>query len=597
MIASIALAVLLMAGTPSGEAGFTARPKRPPATRNAPAAQPAPVAPPATGDVVRPQATPSARPAHRGAGAVVYVTAAGRAYLDAGSEDGLAAGAEIVLRRGAAVQGKCTVEAVAPHHAVCTAPPGAPDRRAASPPVSQLGGRVRVGDSFDLPAVPEPAPPPVLPPPPAPEVMARRLAVVEAAPQAQVAFQGSEKPETLIMPRTRAIDVSLEHQTWDASPGGTSTKDSLDVIARGVPLSSWLFLDLDARVEHWSARQNPRFRPNDDTQVYVWQAELTAVPNDAVSISAGRVLPWGIPGATIFDGGMVGWHGLLSGTRTEAGLFGGTVPQPDTLKLTGERATGGAYWIVDGQLAGGVFRTEGRLAAARTPELGTRGEGSLTARYFVRLLDLSAEANLGAGGKEHAEGYLDSARLDATLRPVTGLSVGGSFRYSGLAWPQTFDPPAFPGHSREADGFLAWDATRWLRLGGTAGTAEDLESNLHRTWLGPELAFPRVLGGWATFSFGYLEESGWIEGRSAYGQLVATPWKPIWLLARASWSHESTQGPSQDEGALTLGGRAQLNQWLALRLTVSGRTVLDAAGEAVDRPTGLTAFGTLQASF
>jgi hypothetical protein len=593
MIATTALAVLLVAAAP-GDAPGAKRPRRP-AAKSAPA--PKPVPPPQPGDVVRPQATPSARPAHRGTGAVAYVTAAGHAYLDAGSDDGLATGAEVVLRRGGEVQGKCTIEALAPHHAVCTAPQGGPERRAATPPGSDLRGHVRVGDTFDLPAVPEPAPPPLLPPPAPPDVMARRLAVVQAAPQAQVAFQGTGKTETLIMPRTRAIDVSLEHQTWDVSPGGASSKESLDIIARGVPLSSWLFLDLDARAEHWSTRQNPRFRPKDRTQLYVWQAELTAIPSDALSISAGRVLPWGIPGATIFDGGMVGWHGLVSGMRAEAGVFGGTVPQPETLRLTGQRETGGGYWIFDRQLASGVFRTEGRLAATRTPELGTRGEASLTARYFVRALDFSAEANLGAGGKLHASGYLDSARVDATVRPVNGLSVGGSYRYSGLAWPQTFDPPAFPARSREADGFLAWDAKRWLRLGGTIGTAQDVASHLHRTWFGPELAFPRVLGGWATFSFGYLQESGWIAGRSAYGQLVATPWKPIWLLARASWSHESTAGPSQDEAALTLGGRAQLNAWLAARVTLSGRTVLDRGGEAGGRQTGLTAFGTLQASF
>jgi hypothetical protein len=515
---------------------------------------------------------------------VSYVTGSGRAYLDAGSEDGLATGAAVILRRGAETKGKCTIETLAPHHAVCT------------------GVQARVGDTFALPATPEPASPAVLPPPPSQEVLARRLAVVEAAPQGQVGFQAtSTKPDSLAMPRTRAVDVALTQQTWDASPGGASSKESLDVVARGVPLASWLFLDLDARVEHWASRQNPRFRPNDRTQLYVWQAQLTAIPSDALSLAAGRVLPWGIPGATIFDGGMVGWHGRLSpSTRTEVGIFGGTVPQPDTLRLTGERATGGGYWFVDHQLAGGVLRTEGRLAAVRSPELGTRGEASLTARYFVRALDFSAEANLGAGGKEHAPGYLDSARIDATARPVTGLAVGGSFRYSGLAWPQPFDPAAFPGRSREADGFLSYDVARWLRVGGTGGIAEEIGAHSSRHWLGPEVTLPRVLGGWATFSLGYLEESGWIAGRSAYAQLVATPWKPIWLLARASWSHDSSQGLFHDEGALTLGGRAPLNRWLALRLTLTGRTVLDATGEGEgggSRPSAVTAFATLMASF
>ncbi len=573
MILNSALAVLLLAAGPA-DAARAKRAPRPPPSRAAPSVQPA-----ADRGTAHPEASPSARPAHRGTGGVAYVTAGGRAYLDAGSEDGLAAGTVIALRRGGEVQGKCTIEAIAPHHAVCT------------------GAHARVGDTFELPAVPEATPPVVLPAPPSPEVLARRRAVVETAPQPQVGFQATGKPEPLVMPRTRAVDVSVEHQTWNASPGGTSSKESLDIVARGVPLSSWLFLDLDARLEHWTARQNARFRPHDQTQLYVWQAQLTAVPSDALSVSAGRVLPWGIPGATIFDGGMAGWHGRFGETRTEVGLFGGTVPQPDTLRFTGERATGGGYWIIDRQLAGGVLRTEGRLAAVRSPELGTRGEASLTGRYFVRLLDFSAEANLGAGGKEHAPGYLDSARLDATVRPFAGLSLGGSYRYSGLAWPQTFDPPAFPARSREADAFLAYDVFRWLRLGGTGGYAEDLSSHLSRRWVGPEVGFPRVLGGWANFSFGYLQESGWIAGRSAYGQLIATPWKPLWLLARASWSHDDSAPLFQDEVALTLGARAQLNQYLALRLTFSGRSGLNSGGGEGNRPTGLTAFGTLQASF
>jgi hypothetical protein len=398
------------------------------------------------------------------------------------------------------------------------------------------------------------------------------------------------------MPRTRAVDVSLTHQTWDTSPGGASSKESLDILARGVPLTSWLFLDLDARAEYWSSRQNARFRPHDQTQLYVWQAQLTAVPTDALSVSAGRVLPWGVPGATVFDGGMLAWHGRVGDARAEAGVFGGAVPQPDTLEMTGERATGGAYWILDRQLSGAVFRSEGRVAAVRSPELGTRGEASLTGRLFLRTFDLSAEANLGAGGKVHAPGYLDSARIDATARPLAGLSLGGSFRYSGLAWPQPFDPPAFPAQSREADGFVAYDVVRWLRLGGTAGYAEDLSSGASRRWIGPEATFPRVLGGWATINAGYLEEQGWIAGRSAHLQLVATPWKPVWLLARVAWSHEEVLGPFQDEGSLTLGGRAQLNQFLALRLTLSGRAALN-GGEEGGRPTGLTAFATLQASF
>ncbi|HET9552459.1 MAG TPA: hypothetical protein VFP50_05780, partial [Anaeromyxobacteraceae bacterium] len=48
-----------------------------------------------------------------GVGRVVQVTGA-RAYLDAGADDGLAAGQVVALRRGEADAGRCTVEAVSP---------------------------------------------------------------------------------------------------------------------------------------------------------------------------------------------------------------------------------------------------------------------------------------------------------------------------------------------------------------------------------------------------------------------------------------------------------------------------------------------------
>ncbi|HVO18823.1 MAG TPA: hypothetical protein VMU15_06180 [Anaeromyxobacter sp.] len=557
-----ALAALLLAAAP-------ARP-----------AKPAPPAAEDTGPSERPEASPSARPAHRGTGSVAYVTA-GRAYLDAGSEDGLAAGATVELRRKGEPAGRCTVTDIAPHHAVCT------------------GARARVGDTFALEAPPPPPPPPrLLPPPPGEDVLARRRSVVQSAEVPQVAFQAqASAPAPLAEPRTRAIDISLGSQTWEASPGGTSNRESVDILARGVPLSSWLFLDLDARAEHWFSRQNPRFLPKDTTHLYLWQAELTAIPSDSLSVSAGRVLPWGIPGATIFDGAMAGWRRRAGDGQVETGIFAGTVPQPDSLALTATRETGGVYWIVDRQAAGTVLRTEGRLAAVRTPELGTRGEATLTGRLFERAADLSLEASLGAGGKTHAPGFLDAARFDATVRPAPAVSLGGSLRYAGLDWPQPFDPAAFPGRSREGDAFASWEPRSWLRLGGTAGLAEDITSRATRRWFGPEVGLPALPFAHSAITAGYLEESGWIAGRSAYGQFTAAPWKPLSLLARLAWSHEQTSGAFGDEASLTLGSRAELNQFLALRLTLSGSTGLTTGNGGRSVPTGLSAFATLQAGY
>lgn len=513
--------------------------------------------------------------APRATGTVTHVTAA-RAYLDAGSEDGLAPGAELALRRSGAPAGACTVEAVAPHHAVCA------------------GGRARAGDTFALPAPPAPPPAPrLLPPPPQGEVLARRRAAVEAAPIGLVAYRaGPAEPE--VMPRARALDLAITHQTWKTDPGGTSSKESLDLVARDVPLASWLSLDVDARLEHWTSREPARFRPRDRTQLYLWQAQLTAVPREAVTVSAGRVLPWGIPGATIFDGAMAGWRGRLGATRTEVGLFGGAVPEPDDLTFSSDRYSAGAYWAIDGRRGKTTFRSEGRLAAVRTPELGTRAEASLTGRVFLRALDLSAEVGLGAGGEEQAPGAVDAARLDFTLRPSPRLRLGGSLRYAGLDWPQPFAPPAFPGRTRAGDAFVSYDVARWLRVGATGGVAEDAASDVSRRWFGPEVTFPGVILGRGTVSAAYLEERGFLAGRSAYAQLVATPVRSLWLLGRVSWVHEEVGGLAQDEGAVTVGARAELTRHLALRITVSGRADL---GDEADRASAIIGSATLAGGF
>jgi hypothetical protein len=556
------LAALLLAAAPVKHTKPAAKP-RPPAASPAAAAAAAPA----------PDASPSARPVHHGTGAVTYVTAA-RAYLDAGAADGLAVGAELALRRDGAPAGRCTVEAVAPHHAVCT------------------GARARPGDIFPLAAAGDPPPPKLLPPPPTDEVLANRRAVVEGTPVPPVVFQaGPAAPEVLARPR--AIDVSITHQSWNVSPGGASSKESLDLLARGVPLTGWLFLDLDARLEHWTARQNPRFRPNDKTQVYIWQAQLTAIPSERLTLSAGRVLPWGVPGATIFDGAMAGWRGRMGETATEVGFFGGTVPDPQTTQFTSTRYTGGAYWSLDRQAGGVTLRSEGRLAAVHTPELGTRGELSLTGRGFTKQADLSAEVDLGAGGKQHAPSYVDAARLDVTLRPTDGLRLGGSFRYSGLEWPQTFEPPAFPGRIREGDAFATYDVVHWLRLGAVGGVSEDADSKVSRKWIGPEVTFPQVLWSKATVTAAYLEERGFMGGRSAYAQIVAAPLPRLWVLGRVAWSHEQTDGPIADEGSITLGAHAELTKWLAARTTLSLRAPLsEGSGDH-----SLTGFVTLTGGF
>lgn len=517
---------------------------------------------------------PAAPPRKRGEGRVIGLTA-GRAYLDAGAEEGLAPGARLVLRRNEEPAGACVLDLVAAHHASCPAAPG-----------------LKVGDAFALGAAAEPPAPKLLPDPPAPEELDRRRALLADAPAALVEWKPPEGKAALVS-RARSVEAGLTHASWTSSTSSSSTRESVDVILRGVEAGGGLTLDVDARAERWLHRDQPRFRPNADTQLYVWQAQLSGAPGPFV-FSAGRVLPWTVPGATLFDGATGGVRGKLGDYRAEGGVFGGFVPDPQTTAPTSKRYTGGGYWSLDRALAPGAnLRQEGRLAVVHSPELGTRAEGSVALRLFLRVFDLSAEANGGGGGS--ARGGLDSGRVDAGFRPVKGVALGGSFRQSNLAWPQTAEPATWPGRSRAADGYLYVDAATWLRLGATGGTSRDLANHLERRWFGPELALPRLLGSRGGLVVGYLEESGWLAGRSAYVQLAARPWDPLRLVARASWARERSLGQDRDDVGLALAANADLTAHLGLRLSVLGRTGLNlSAGEGgASAPLGVTGFATL----
>ncbi len=184
--------------------------------------------------------------------------------------------------------------------------------------------------------------------------------------------------------------------------------------------------------------------------------------------------------------------------------------------------------------------------------------------------------------------------IDVTLRPLEGVLLGGGYRHAGLTWPQPFEPPAFPGRTRAADAFASVDVGRVLRVGATGGLAKDLSSTLDRTWFGPELALPRLLGARGGLTLGYLEETGWLRGRSAYAQVVARPWDPIRLLARASWSHDRGAGIDRDELGLFASAAADLTRRLALRLSLLSRAAIglnqDGGGST---PYGVTGFASL----
>jgi hypothetical protein len=571
----VAAALLLSAAAPdSADASQPARARPRRQARAAALASPLPETPPA-----RPDRAP-------GTGGVAYVTAA-RAFLDVGAEDGLAEGAELDLRRAGDAVGPCRVETLAPHHATCTGAPGA-----------RAGDRFKFTPAVAAASTPTPAPK-LLPPLPSDEELARRQAAVESAPVALVDFKpGASGGATMAVPRSRVVDVAWTHASFVATDVSGAHRESLDVDLHDVEVGRGVTLDVDARALHWLQRANPRFRPTDDTQLYVWQAQLGFHPG-ALTVSAGRILPWTIPGATLFDGAQVGKHTRLGEFDAEVGAFGGLVPDPVTTAPGTDRATGGGYWLLDRSLGrGATFRQEGRVAVVRSPELGTRFEGSLTARLFLRTVDLSGEAHLGFGGTKTAPGGLDAGRLDVNARPAPGWTFGGSFRYSGLEWPQPFEPPAFPGKSRAGDAFGRWDARPWLRLGLVAGDSEDTVSNLGHRWVGPEVTFPTLLGPRGGVTVAYLEETGWTGGRSAYAQLVARPWDPVRVIFRATWSQDKQLAQDEQEVGAYAAVAAKLSRHFGLRLSLLGRGAVSVSeGGSGGVPWGMTAYATVYATY
>ncbi len=516
-----------------------------------------------------------------GVGRVVQVTGA-RAYLDAGAEDGLTAGQSLAIWRGEAEIGACTVEAVAPNHATCTGP------------------GLRPGDAFKVgPATPPAGPKAVvLPAPPTDEELVKRAAAIAVMPTTLVDYKaepGKAGQVTLQAPRAVVAEAALTHASWLGSDAGAWHVERAEAAVHGARLGDALTLDLDLRAERWLARPTPTFRATEDTRLYVWQAQLGWQPEGrALGLLAGRILPWNVPGGTVMDGAMLTWRGeALSG-----GLFGGVVPEPDTLNPGTQRSTAGGYWAWEKRLRRDlVVRQEGRLAWVRSPELGSRVELEAGASAHAgSRLDLYGTARLGAGGTGQAPGLLDGARVEAGLRPFGALSLTGGFEYGGQAVPLAITPPALGSRTRRADGSGFWDLGL-LRVGASGGFSRDQLSGLDRTWFGPEVQVPRFFTPRVALSAGYLEELGWLKGRSAFLQTVARPWDRLRLIGRLSWNHEQSVAMDQDEVGLYLSATAELTNRLGLRCSALGRMGFGLGGEAGSLANAITASVSVYALF
>jgi hypothetical protein len=513
-------------------------------------------------------------------GTVKFATAR-ELYLDAGSADGLAPGATLQLRRNDRPAGSCRVDKVSEHHASCA-------------------GHGSAGDTFEL--APQPsaakAPPAPRPPPPLPpRVVAALRRALDDAPFEKVAFAGAPKVSGAAL-RGRT-EVRIAHATFASTDVGPWHQERLDARIDGAAAFGGLALWADLSARRWTRRSETIVaRPDDPTQLYVWEAALSRRSGPgSLALALGRLRPWSAPGATIVDGAQVGWVTRGGG---EAGVFGGIVPDQITLAPSLSRGTVGTYLRFERRGEAGslvrLAREETRLAFTSSPELGQRAEAELLGQLWL-VRELSASANVRfAVGDRSSPNNLDALRIDLGGRLLPRLSVSGGFRYEAVSVPERDGPGAtgLGGASRHADFSAAWEAADWLSLSALSGLSRDVVTAVHREYVGPELALPRLFGSLGGLSLGYVQEGGSIGGNNAWAQFVAHA-RAFQLLARLSWFRTRGLNPDfDDELGAYVNLAAQLGQHLSLRVAALGRM----SGVGGGSPVAKTAVrgGTLEVS-
>ncbi|HEY4886245.1 MAG TPA: hypothetical protein VII08_21650 [Myxococcales bacterium] len=512
----------------------------------------------------------------RRTGSVLYATTS-RLYLDAGSREGLAPGQIVQLQKGT-----CRVEQVSATRATCL-------------------GTGRAGDTFGLPPPPPQPPASRLAPLPAPSVVEQRRSTLGSAPHPKVDFhQGSSGLEA----RQGSADLGIGHTTWWTSRVGSSSQERVDALIRDLPLGAGFTLDVDLSARRWSRRSGPiSFRPDDATQLYVWEASISRRTAGGPAFSVGRVRPYRVPGQVILDGAQAGWR-TVGGT--EAGIFGGVVPDAVTLAPSVDHGTFGAYWIGQHSYPGDsslrFLRHEARIAFIDTADLGKRVEGeALLEARITRQVDFAFDVRgggtvSGGVGSMNSVG-LEALRVDVSARPLDSVNLLGSFRYDGLSIPELDGPGRVlnSGAVRHADFSAAWEPMDTLRFSVVSGLSSDLLSHTSRRWIGPEIALPRLLGDSAGLSAGYFREDGWAPGSSAWLQLLARSHGVFQLIARLSWFRTAGIAPVDlDELGASAAIQAQLARYVALRLSVFGRTTLNGQTSPFGPATGQVAFADLE---
>jgi len=507
-----------------------------------------------------------------------------RAYLDRGSRDGLEAKQSLAIQRAGRPVATCTVEAAASRSAVC------------------VGARLRGGDTFALPARTAPvkaaavvALAPVTPA----TTLQQRAEEMADAPQEKVDFQGVR----LFGGHARAqLGAVMAFWRTQSDPRFNYALEQLDGAVRAYEIgNTGLRVDAAFSAMRWTgsgAAVASRFRPDAQTQFYLWQAEVSRRREDAGTVvSVGRIWPWHLPGLPLLDGFQLGRRNR-AGTQ-EAGVYAGFLPTATAVSPATDSWVAGLYGTVTQVgLGRGVFRLareEARVGVWRTGGAGWIAEGDGTGQVWLGPTTLAAGGRVRAGAEVGSA--LDRFFLDFAVRPTNLLGGGLHFRYFGASPGPLTDLVresfATKG-SVHALADLHLQPWSWLGFAGFGGVHRERESGLGQKLGGAEVRLPRVAGSYAGLNVGAEAQEGWLRLRTLYADLVARPTKGIVAWARLSAVASQIPAPVATAELHELGGQLHIDAALASWLRVQAWCALKSPWLIRGEPppvasTGLTA--------
>jgi hypothetical protein len=488
-----------------------------------------------------------------GEATVTYITSQD-GYLDAGSDDGLSVGDTAKIFRRKKQVGTCEITEVSVAGARCKS------------------DRLVPGDKVVFTPAPrerkEPEKPKRIERLSEAELSARRK-IVQAA-----TFEKRAHEKGAVAGKQVSARLMLRQQVWGVTttPGGIFSRSSIDGAVRadidaGLPL---VLSGVGRVTGDLYAPPDQRFRRGELVEVYVWDASVSLLEGP-VAATVGRFRPRLAPGVWLIDGVQAGAR-LFDG-MAEMGAYAGLIPELVSIYPSFERLTAGAYFGMDIEAAPGVvLLPRARAGVISTPDFARqRAELEvLTELFWANVVTVGATVRAGMLGQRDPLPSLDAVRFDAQLTAVENLRLWTNYRYTAgvvvdfdarVTGPLGATPLGAAHQGNLQVSYALWPS---LAVGGLAGAGYDVDTDLARGWIGPELLLPTAFGDVGGLDFGFLEELGGNAGRSAWvGARLNLP--SVRVTTRGSYFETTAIGDPFREAGLMVIADAPLLPWLSLR--------------------------------